>query len=79
MICLKLIFTFKVKNRTIILTNTVHIASNVNEINADGNKHICKNKFLLALVCSTALIDTVFEALVTILVMVLVDAAFSGG
>ena len=79
MIFLKLIFIFNSRNTIIVLTITVHIASNVNEINADRNKHICKKNFLLALLCSIALVDTAFDAFVTILVMLTVDAGFSGG
>ena len=78
MIFVKLIFTFKFRNMTIILTVTVCIASKVHEINTGRNKHICK-KFLLALVCTIALIDTAFDAFSAILVMVPVDAVFSGG
>ena len=77
-IFLKLIFIFNFRNTIIVLTITVCIASNVNEINADRNKHVCKF-FLLALLCSIALVDTAFDAFVTILVMVPVDAGFSGG
>ena len=47
-------------------------------MNADRNKHICKN-FLLALICSIVPIHTAFDAFTTILVMVPVDAWFSGG
>ena len=78
MIFLKLIFIFNIRNTTIVLTVTVCIESNVNEISANRNKHMCKKK-LLALLCSMALVDTAFDALVTILVMVPVDAGFSGG
>ena len=78
-IFLKLILIFNFRNTSIVLTITVHIESNVNEINADRNKHICKTKFLLALLCSFAQVDTAFDALVTILVMAPVDAGFSGG
>ena len=35
--------------------------------------------FLLALLCPIAPVDTAFDALATILVMVPVDAGFSGG
>ena len=78
-IFLKLIFMFDFRNTTIILTVTVHIESNVIEINADRNKHICKKYFLLALLCSIALVDAAFDALATILVRAPVDAGFSGG
>ena len=78
-IFLKLIFIFNFRNTTIVLTVTIHIISNVNVINAERNKHICKKKFLLALLCSIASVYTAFDALVTILVMVPVDAVFSGG
>ena len=49
------------------------------KINADRNKHICKKIFLLALLCSIAMVDTAFDAFATILVIVPVDAGFSGG
>ena len=79
MILLKLIFLFHYRNATIILTVTVHIENNMIEINANRNKHICKNFFLLALLFSIAPVDAAFDALVTILVMAPVDAGFSGG
>ena len=44
-IFLKLIFTFKFGNMTIILTITVCIPNNVDEIDGGTNKHICKNIF----------------------------------
>ena len=78
-IFLKLIFIFNFRNTIIVLTITVCIASNMNEINDDRNKHICKNNCLLALLCSIAPVDTAFDAFATILVMVPVDAGFSGG
>ena len=71
-IFLKLIFIFDFRNTTIVLTVTVHIESNVIEINTDRNKYICKNNFLLALLCSIA-------PVATIQVRVPVDAEFSGG
>ena len=77
-IFLKLIFMFDFRNTTIILTVTVYIESNMNEINANRNKHICK-KILLALLCSIAQVDAAFDALATILVRAPVDAVFSGG
>ena len=43
------------------------------------DKNISTKNCLLALLCSIALVDTAFDALVTILDMVLVDAGFSGG
>ena len=67
------------RNTTIILTVTVCIESNVIEINADRNKHICKKIFLLVLLCSIAPVDAAFDALVTILVTAPVDTGFSGG
>ena len=42
MIFLKQIIIFNFRNTIIVLTITVHIESNVNEINADRNKHTCK-------------------------------------
>ena len=41
-------------------------------------RDIFVKKFLPALVCSTV-VDTIFDASLTILVMVPVDAGFSGG
>ena len=41
--------------------------------------NISAKKCLLALLCSIGLGDTAFDALVTILVMVPVDAEFPGG
>ena len=60
------------------LTATIHIANSVSEVNAIRNRHACKEKVLLALVCSIV-IDTAFDASSTILVMVPVDVMFSGG
>ena len=48
-------------------------------MNADRNKYICKKIFLLAFICSIVPIDTAFDVFATILVMVPVDAGFSGG
>ena len=76
-ILLKLILTFKYRNTIINLTVTAHTVSSVKKINSSRSEHICKN-FVLALLCSIA-IDTAFDALATILVMVPVDAVFSGG
>ena len=61
-IFLKLIFMFDFRKTTIILTVTVCIESNVIEINANRNKHLCKKNFLLALLCSIALVDGTFDA-----------------
>ena len=47
MIFLKLILTFNFRSTIKTLTITVHIASNVNEIKADRNKHICKKIYTL--------------------------------
>ena len=73
----KLILTFKYRSTIINLNATIYIADNVSEINAIRNRHYCK-KILLALVCPIV-IDTAFGASFTILVMVPVDAGFSGG
>ena len=75
----KLIFMFDFRNTTIILTGTVCIESNVIEINADRNKHICKKSFLLALLCFIALVDAAFDGLVTIPDRAPVDVGLSGG
>ena len=76
-IFLKLIFIFDFRHMIIVVTVTVCIENNVIGINADRNKHICKRIFPLALLCSIAPVDAAFDALVTILVMVPVDAGFS--
>ena len=73
----KLILTFKYRSMILNLTATIHIANNVSKINAIRHRHACKN-ILLALVCSIV-IDTSSDAFSTILVMVPVDAGFSGG
>ena len=78
MIFLKLIFMFNFINTIIILTITVDIANNVKKVNTDRNKHICQ-KILFALLSSIVLVDTTLDALATILVIVPVDAVFSGG
>ena len=73
---LKLILTFKFRSTIINLNVTAHTANSVKKINSSRSVHI--KKILLALLCSIA-IDTALDAFVTILVMVPVDAAFSGG
>ena len=74
----KLILTFKYRSMIINLNATICIANNVSETNAIRNRHGCKKNFLLALVCSIV-IDTGFDASLTILVMVPVHAGFFGG
>ena len=59
------------------LTTTISIVSNVSEISAIRYRHTCK-KYLLPLIHSIA-VDTILDAFSTILVMVPVDAEFSGG
>ena len=72
----KLILTIEYKSMIVNLSATICIANDVSETNVIRKRHACK-KFLLALVHSTV-VDTIFYASSTILVMVPVDAGFLG-
>ena len=60
------------------LNATICNVNNVSETKIVRRIHACKQIFLLALVHSTVF-DTIFDTSLTILVMVPVDAGFSGG
>ena len=59
---------------------TICGANPESEINVVRRINDCKKKFLLALVLvHSTVVDTIFDTFSTILVMVPVDAGFSGG
>ena len=62
----------------VTLNATICIVNEVSETNITRKRHVHNKKFLLVLVRSTV-IDTIVYASSTILVMVPVDAGFSGG
>ena len=77
----KLDFTLAYRNTIIKMLNaTICDANNVSETNIIRRIYVCKEKCLLALVLvHSTVVDTIFVTSSTILVMVPVDAGFSGG